>query len=362
MTTDTLLISDLAVPPGEYLEEVLEEKNLTQAELARRTGRPIQAINEIIKGIKIITPETALQLEQVLNVPAHIWTKLEWEYRLILAKQQLQEDLGKEASLLDIFPYQALCNLELVKPTDDPKEQVVALRKFFAVSSLNNVKTVKAYSPAFRQLDNNTLSHESLVTWLHAATQLAEQKRLQAPDFPPYKKSMLNKVIPLLRANTSENSFSDCFDKAETLLARAGIILLKLPVFPNAQVKGATFWLNSTNAVVVLSEDYDYADRFWFGLLHEVAHIVIHNKRITFIETQIHEATYQVQEQEADQFAQDILIPASDYAQFTKRGDYSLESITAFAKEIGVHLSIVIGRLLHDRLVATEYNSQRIRF
>jgi HTH-type transcriptional regulator / antitoxin HigA len=79
--------SDLAIAPGEYLVEVLENLHMTQADLARRMGRPIQAINEIIKGSKAITPDTALQLEKVTDVPAHLWMNLEEEYRLTLARQ-----------------------------------------------------------------------------------------------------------------------------------------------------------------------------------------------------------------------------------------------------------------------------------
>ncbi len=85
--TDQNYISDLAIPPGEYLEEVLDDLELSQAELARRMGRPTQAINEIIKGEKAITPDTAIQLEQVLGVPAELWNNLESEYRLVLAKE-----------------------------------------------------------------------------------------------------------------------------------------------------------------------------------------------------------------------------------------------------------------------------------
>ena len=84
---DQSIMSDLAIPPGEYLEEVLEELGLNQAEVARRMGRPPQAVNEIIKGEKAITPETSIQLEKVLGVPAYIWVGLEAEYRLIRASQ-----------------------------------------------------------------------------------------------------------------------------------------------------------------------------------------------------------------------------------------------------------------------------------
>ncbi|MBK9968361.1 MAG: hypothetical protein IPP07_27250 [Holophagales bacterium] len=37
-------------PPGETLAETLEELQITQAELARRMGRPIKTINEIVRG------------------------------------------------------------------------------------------------------------------------------------------------------------------------------------------------------------------------------------------------------------------------------------------------------------------------
>ena len=44
---------------------------VTQAELSERTGLPRRTINEIIRGKVSITPETALQFELVLKVPAN---------------------------------------------------------------------------------------------------------------------------------------------------------------------------------------------------------------------------------------------------------------------------------------------------
>lgn len=49
-------------------------------------NRPAAKLGAIFKGEKAITSETALQLEKVTGVPAHIWTGLESEYRLTLAK------------------------------------------------------------------------------------------------------------------------------------------------------------------------------------------------------------------------------------------------------------------------------------
>ena len=98
MAIEKRFYSDLPIPPGEYLAEVIAVKGISQAELARRLGRPFQAVNEIIKGEKAITPATALQLERALDVPAHIWTGLESRYRLIKARLEEKKQIQKESS------------------------------------------------------------------------------------------------------------------------------------------------------------------------------------------------------------------------------------------------------------------------
>jgi len=86
-STMTAMHSDLAIPPGELLAEELEARGMTQGELASRMGRPRQAIGAIIHGKRAITAETALQLEEALGIPAHLWIGLEGRYRLALARQ-----------------------------------------------------------------------------------------------------------------------------------------------------------------------------------------------------------------------------------------------------------------------------------
>jgi HTH-type transcriptional regulator/antitoxin HigA len=87
MEINSLPLSDLPVPPGDYLAEVLTEFKLSQAELARRIGRPAQVISEIVRGRKAITAHTALQLEDALGVSAVFWLNMEAMYQLALAQQ-----------------------------------------------------------------------------------------------------------------------------------------------------------------------------------------------------------------------------------------------------------------------------------
>ena len=86
MVTKTEAYPDVVIPPGEYLAEEIEARDISQKDLARRMGRPANTINEIINGKKGITAETALQLEGVMpEIPARFWLNLETDYQLTRA-------------------------------------------------------------------------------------------------------------------------------------------------------------------------------------------------------------------------------------------------------------------------------------
>jgi HTH-type transcriptional regulator/antitoxin HigA len=121
---ETNYISDLAIHPGELLEETLEDTGMSQAELANRMGRPKQMINEIIKGKKSITSTTALELEDVLGISSHIWLGLESEYQIVLAKAEELKQMEEESKLIPNFPYAELAKLGFVKATRKAVEKV----------------------------------------------------------------------------------------------------------------------------------------------------------------------------------------------------------------------------------------------
>ena len=60
--------------PGEILlEEYLKPLGLTQSEFSTRIGVPIQRVNEIVKGKRGVTPDTAMRLEAALGASAQSW-------------------------------------------------------------------------------------------------------------------------------------------------------------------------------------------------------------------------------------------------------------------------------------------------
>jgi HTH-type transcriptional regulator/antitoxin HigA len=86
MVTKTDAYPDIAIPPGEFLAEEIDARGMSQKELAKRMGRPLNAINEIINGKKAITADTALQIEEVMpEIPARFWLNLETDFQLTKA-------------------------------------------------------------------------------------------------------------------------------------------------------------------------------------------------------------------------------------------------------------------------------------
>ena len=82
---------DRAIHPGVYLAQELETRSMTQTELSRRMERPVQVINEIVRGKKSVSAETALGLERVLGTSARTWMNLQSNYQLVKARQRQGE-------------------------------------------------------------------------------------------------------------------------------------------------------------------------------------------------------------------------------------------------------------------------------
>lgn len=74
--------------PGEMLrEEFLVPLGISQSAFAVRLGVSFPRLNEIVRGRRGVTPDTALRLERVLGMPAGFWLGLQTDWDLWHAKR-----------------------------------------------------------------------------------------------------------------------------------------------------------------------------------------------------------------------------------------------------------------------------------
>lgn len=347
-------------PPGEMLEELLEEREMTQAELARRTGRPTKTINEIVKGKTAITPETALQLERVFGVPASFWMKWEQAYQESQARQEEEDDLSDRTGWLDHFPIREMISRGWLDACDDLVEQLRELLNFLGIASPEQWDDVYE-GAAFRQSQAFEVNPYAVAAWLRQGERLAQQIRCE-----PYDEGAFRQALHEVRNLTAHMDPATYQQQVQEICSKAGVAVVFVPELPETRVSGATKWLSPSKALIQLSLRYKRDDQLWFSFFHEAGHILKHGKRDVFLEGgEQTDKDLQKQETEVDRFAANFLIPPDEWKRLLTllpdKGNISKETLAAFADEIGIASGIVVGRLQHEGKVPfTHYNSLKI--
>lgn len=348
---------DYAVPPGETLLEIIESLGMSQTQLAERTHRPKKTISEIINGKTAITPETAIQLEHVLDVPARFWMNLENNYRETLARLEEKERLTEQQEWLKTVPVKDMIVKGWIKKQFEVVEQFQEVLSFFGVASVegwNDYWGNLLSSAAFRQSKAFKSEPSAVATWLRQGEREAQD--IQCNEF---SSTEFKKVLSNIKLLTGESP-SVFVPEITKLAASAGVAVVFVPEVPKCRVNGATRWLNSKKALIQLSLRYKINDHLWFTFFHESGHILRHGKKALFLEG---EFDNEQAESEADAFASDFLILPKEYTRFRSVGDFSQGSVKMFSKRIGIAPGIIVGRLQHDKVIPFSHlNSLKIQF
>src|SRR5882757_1468123 len=90
--------------PGITLEEKLEEMGMGPKEFALRTGKPEKTITAILKGDSSITPDMAVQFENVTKIPANFWINHQRNFDEYIAREKRQVVLEESRDWVKLFP------------------------------------------------------------------------------------------------------------------------------------------------------------------------------------------------------------------------------------------------------------------
>lgn len=331
---------DYAVPPGETLLETLESLGISQAELANRTGRPLKTVNEIVKGKAAITPETAIQFERVLGVPASFWNNRERQYREALARLQEGDDLSQDKDWIDQFPVSKMIEFQWVRRYEGKVAQTRELLNFLGVASPQRWESVQAeLCASFRRSRAFRANPFAIGAWLRRGELIARSIKCSDYDQAGFQEALTE--VRKLTIRPPE----EFLPKMRKICASVGVAVVFVPELPGTYLFGATQWLNPRRALLLLSLRYKMDDYLWFTFFHESCHILKHPKKERFIEDRKDDDEL---EKEANQFSGDILIPPAQYKEFVREANWSKVAIRTFAKRLGISPGIVVGRLQHD--------------
>lgn len=330
---------NVVYPPGETLAEILDELEMSQAQLAKRTGLSTKLINQIIKGGAAITAETAILLERATGSPAAVWSNLEGAYRVHQSRVTEEARLAEDLGWLEQLPVKEMIGRGCIEHHERPVDILREVCNFFGVANRNAWEVLWQKPTAYRRSRAFTSDPGAVAAWLRIGELRATQIECR-----PFNRQGLIEELSDLRRLTIEQSPSIWVPQLTARCAEVGVAVVFEPEISGARIAGAARWLTPEKALVQLSLRHKWSDIFWFTLFHELGHLLLHSKKDVFINDQ---GPHSGAEQEADAFASQLLIPRQYEARLGVLANES--DVEVFAHEIGVGSDIVVGRLQFER-------------
>lgn len=356
-TTEREFSPDWAIPAGETVADLLDEKGMTQTELARRLGVSLKHVNQVVNGSASISPALALGLEKVLGPSASFWLARDGQYQAAVARRRELESFEDETEWAQAFPVAELKHRQLISPAAKGPALVQELVRFFGIA---NPRQWQDPCVAFRKTQAYESDRYALSAWLRAGELEAQSIECQPYDEDRFLDG-LERARSLTRLDPEEWE-----PELRRVCAEAGVAVVIVPTFSKARANGATRWLSPSKALIQLSLRNAWEDIFWFTFFHEAGHVVMHRKKDVFIESTPSKSHLPADprerrlEDEANRFAARLLIPRRFERRLT---GLRLADVEDFAEQLGVAPAIVVGRLQYEGVLAhNQGNKLRRRF
>jgi addiction module HigA family antidote len=338
-----------AVSPGEIIEMELEARDWSQRDLAEIMGRPPQAISEIIRGVKQITPETALELAQAFNTSPEVWVNLEASYRLQIARRRGGDGgagIATRSKLYSLLPVADMVRRGWLRATDAAEELEREVRDLLGGDPEARIAAV-----SFRHSEARGPEHGAQVAWIARVRQLAARQ-----DVPAFDRDRLANAIPAVRqlAATPEQVAA-----VPPLLQSLGVRFAIVPPLPKTYIDGVLCDAGSA-PIIGLTLRYDRIDSFWFTLMHELAHLVLGHDALHLDNLDDKEQRRDAQEIAANTTARAWLLDQDAITAWVARTRpyFSRQKIERFATAQHIHPGVLLGQLMFDETV--DYKHLRV--
>lgn len=316
----------------------MEQGGLSPRDLIPFIGsRP--KVSEVLSGKRPLTMQMARALHANLGIPADVL---------------LQQPGGEIRSALDgidwkRFPLAEMAKRGWIEQRCDLKEHAEEIMRDLIRRAGGEDALPALYRKNEHARANAKTDPYALTAWCWEVLARANATQLSAA----YKPGTVE--LEFLRKVARLSWSADGPRLAQEFLARNGIHLVCLKHLPRTHLDGAAFQLADGTPVIGLTLRYDRLDNFWFCLLHELAHIGRHmanTRNEAFIDDltlrDVEGVRRDSKEIEADQWAEEGLIPADVWDISRVQVNPSPLAVMELAQRLQINPAIVAGRVRHE--------------
>ena len=192
----------------------------------------------------------------------------------------------------------------------------------------------------------STTSNEALYAlWLSRVSNVAKEKIIkhEISKFEGLTKENLKNIAKL---SPNESLILEL----PSILAKYGIVLVYEQGIKSMKLDGAVFKLFTGHPVIGLSFRYSRIDNFWFTLMHELSHIVLHYEQLDIpIFDDLDEESPDLIEKQANRLAKNSFVEKAIWRSCKANYQTGYDVVYEFADEVGIHPAIIAGLLHHEK-------------
>src|ERR1019366_8260158 len=326
--------------PGETIAEILRNKRIDLQAFASDLGGTEDDARCLLEGACAIDRTIAERLGEIVGGSVSFWLNREAQYREDIARLSEARNQDDATTWLKELPLRDMGKFGWISRFSEKAKQANECLRFFGVPSMAawraSVVTLQSVV-AFRSSNAYKSSPGAVSAWLRQGEILAAKISCQ-----PWDADKLRASLGEIRKLTRVKDPGVFIPALQKIFATCGVAAVILQAPQGCRASGATKFISPNNALLLLSFRYRTDNHFWITVFHEIGHLLLHDHTALFIEGSEFITTQE--EQEADQFSQDYLVPPELTEEM-----YTLPQnhrpIMRFAKRLGVSPGIGVGQL-----------------
>lgn len=309
----------------------MEQQNLKPSDLVQFIGSRSK-VSEILSRKRPLTISMMRALEKGLGIPAKVLIKESDEFR------------NTDKLVWGQFPIREMEKRGYFEQNKNSDDDISSLMESFfsPLGSTSHFFALLRQSHYVRS--SRPMDKQSLMAW--SAYVVREAKKIS------YETKFKNGSVTLdfMKKVASLSRLENGPAMVQKLLSTIGVGFVVEPHFPKTYVDGATLVTDRNHPIIGMTIRHNRLDNFWFTLMHELSHISLHyGLAVNSFYDDLDEAdTSNLIEQQADKLAGEALIPEDKWVNSPARIVPSPIAAQSLADELGIHISIVAGRMRHE--------------
>jgi Zn-dependent peptidase ImmA (M78 family)/plasmid maintenance system antidote protein VapI len=333
--------------PGDSIRAAMHKRGVAASELARHFDGGIGRVRSLLDGTGSIDEETAYGLTAILGANAKFWLTRQENFDVAVNRAVARICSEEDEDVI----------LSIPVPGQKPRGKLTAERKAQEVRRrlvYFNVPTINSWTLRYGRLVSDTdfrkstafsSNDDATLLWLRRGELESDMVNTR-----PWQPGNLEDRLTAIRRLSQVRHPQSFLPKLRDLCAEAGVALVVVKAPKGCTASGAARMVDPDKAMLLLSFRYRTDDQFWFTVFHEIGHLLLH-KAHTFLDSD--ETPYDDREIEANEFAQDCIIPKNRASEFNRLGN-DRDSIIRFSVSLGIAAGMTVGQMQHRGMLPRE--------